>query len=168
MADFYQDYVVPISRFPGNPAVVWCRRLLETGKFMLGFDLAAVAALGFLLRPRPWPSLAWASIAVASASFAVCAWFALHYPAPIAAVFVFIAVAGARSLVLALPRLRRRSLALGGALLAVHAALIAASGAPAATSSFATPLRHNSGPPISWRPIRAASLSLSVARCPTT
>ncbi len=121
LRDFYRSYVEPMSRhFAPLPTVAFTRLRTTTGQFLGGL-LAVAALLGLLWRPDRWRLLALAGVAAVSSALVVCYWFGLHYQAPAAALYVFLAIAGLRALFLALPRRGRRFGLCTVVLVAAHA-----------------------------------------------
>lgn len=127
MRDFYREYVLAGSRHTAPLPVVWYQRLRSTTGDYLGGVLAAVALFGVLMRPGRWPLLALAGITLASSAFILCHWFGLHYQAPAAALYLFLALAGARAVFLILPCPLRKFGGFAGALLAAQLVVFARS-----------------------------------------
>lgn len=125
LAAYYHDYMVPLSRFHGNPLVVWPQRLWLTARNFLGPLLFALAALALVLRPSRRIRLALASVLVCSLAMILSYWISSHYQAVAAALYLFLAVAGLRTLLLRLPRPARRFMPIVALLLAVQAAILA-------------------------------------------
>lgn len=122
LADYYHGYMEPLSRFYGPPLRVWGERLALTARNFLGPLLALLAVAGLALRPRGWSLVALAGLGVCALAMILSYWFSSHYQAGAAALYLFLVVAGLRTLFLRLPRPARRF----GPVLAV---VIAAQGA---------------------------------------
>ena len=106
-ADYYHDYMVPLSRFYGPPLRVWGERVFLTARNFLGPLLGLVALLGLALRPRGWSLVALASLGACALAMVLCYWFSSHYQAVAAPLYLWLAVAGARACLLRLPRRAR-------------------------------------------------------------
>jgi hypothetical protein len=120
LRDYYREYVVPMSRLHSAPLVSLYYRWTNTAGEFTGVLLGAAAVLGLGLAPGRWKLLALASLAVVAVPLAVCYWFGLHYQAPAAALYLFLAVAGLRALFFVLPRAERRFVPLAAGLLVLQ------------------------------------------------
>ena len=106
-ADYYHGYMEPLSRFYGPPLQVWGERLVLTGRNFLGPLLALCALVGIILRPRGWTLVALASLGACALAMILSFWFSSHYQSVAAALYLFLVVAGLRTLFLRLPRRAR-------------------------------------------------------------
>ncbi|MBC7369359.1 MAG: hypothetical protein H7343_21535 [Undibacterium sp.] len=107
LADYYHDYMVPLSRFYGPPLQVWGERILLTARNLLGPLLAVIALAGLALRPRGWSLVALGSLGVCALAMILSYWFSSHYQSVAVALYLFLVVAGVRGLFLRLPRRSR-------------------------------------------------------------
>jgi len=107
LADYYHGYMEPLSRFHGPPLRIWGERLLLTAGNFLGPILALFAFIGLALRPRGWSLVALASLGSCALAMILSYWFSSHYQAGAAALYLFLAVAGVRTMFLRLPRRAR-------------------------------------------------------------
>ena len=107
LADYYHDYMVPLSRFYGPPLMVWVERVRLTAQNFLGPLLTVVALVGVGLRPRGWTLIALASLGMSALAMILSYWFSSHYQAGAAALYLFLTVAGCRTLFFRLPRRAR-------------------------------------------------------------
>lgn len=102
-ADYFHGYMEPLSRFYGPPPRVWSERLLLTTVNFLGPVLAMFALVALLIRPHRWSLVALASLGSCALAMILSYWFSSHYQAGAAALYLFLAVAGVRTVFLRLP-----------------------------------------------------------------
>jgi hypothetical protein len=107
LADYYHGYMVPLSRFYGPPFFVWGERLLLTARNFLGPLLALLALAGLAVRPRGWSLVALAGLGACALAMILSYWFSSHYQSVAVALYLFLVVAGVRTLFLRFPRRAR-------------------------------------------------------------
>lgn len=125
MQAFYQDYILPSIGSGKMGVTIWAKRLSQTAHEFLGAVLLGAAVIGLVMRRSDrWLWLVLSSLALVAAALGLCYWFGTHYQAPAAPLYLFLAVAGTRSLFLALPRHARHFLVLLALLLPIQYAAL--------------------------------------------
>lgn len=122
---YYHSYVIPLSRFYDSALRTLGQRLSYLVTSFIGWPLAIMGIVGCALRPSRWIGMAFASLAACSLALVVSYWFSSHYQAVVAAVYVFVVIAGTRIVLVKFPATRRLFPLVALLLLAVQASLAA-------------------------------------------
>lgn len=104
LRDFNRQYMVPTALAKFSTLGYGTDRMAHLLGNFLGVVGTVLAAAALAFAGRRWTLLATASAACAGSALLFCRWYAPHYQAPAAALYLFLMVAGFRALFLRLPR----------------------------------------------------------------